>query len=63
MLDDIFLAANHHAVTAFETPHAAAGAYVHVVNLFRREIFCALNIVDIVGVSAVDEDVACFEVR
>jgi luciferase-like monooxygenase len=32
----------------------------HVVNLFVREVFCALNVIDVIGVPAVDEDVACF---
>src|SRR5215472_14596434 len=62
MLDDIILPADHHAVATFETPHAATGTHVHVVNLLGREVLCALYVVDVVGVSAVDEDVACLEV-
>ena len=60
MLNYIVLAADHHAVSTFETPHATTGAHVQVVNLFVREFFCAFNVIDVIGVPAVDEDVACF---
>ena len=63
MLDHLLLAANHHAVAALQAPHTAAGAHINVVNLSGREFLCAPNVVDVVGVSAVDEDVACFEMR
>src|SRR5579871_5541252 len=35
-LHDIFLAANHHAVAALQTPHTAAGADIDVMNSFGR---------------------------
>ena len=60
---DIVFAADHHAVAAFETPHAAAGADVDVVNLLRGEVFGAADVVDVVGVAAVDEDVARLQQR
>src|SRR5262249_49084804 len=63
MLDDILLAADHHAVATFQTPYASAGAHVHIVNLFGCEVLCALDVVNVVGVSAIDEGVAWFEVR
>ena len=63
MFNDLFLAANHHAVTALKTPHTAAGAYVNVVNLARRELFRPLDIVDVIGIPTVDENVAWFEMR
>src|SRR5208337_3837825 len=31
-LDDLVLPANHHAVTALQAPHSAAGAHVHIVD-------------------------------
>src|SRR5215467_5694049 len=54
MLDDILLAADHHAVATFETPHAAAGTHVHVVDLLGCEILRALYVIDVVRVSAVN---------
>src|SRR5262249_42824646 len=33
VFDDSFFAANHHAIAAFKTPDAAAGAYIDIVNL------------------------------
>ena len=38
VLDDLFLAADHHAVAALQTPHAAAGAYVNIVNLSAERV-------------------------
>ena len=63
MLDGAFGAADHHAVAALESPDAAAGAYIHVMNSFGSEFFGAADVVDVVGVAAVDEDVAGFEMR
>src|SRR5690348_3913615 len=57
MLYDVGFAADHLAVAAFEPPNAAAGAAVDVVNAFRAEFFCAANVVDVIGVAAVDDDV------
>ena len=34
LLHGFFRAANHHAVAAIESPDAAAGADIHVVNAF-----------------------------
>ena len=63
VLDCGFGAADHHAVAALESPDAAAGAYVDVVDTFGGEVFGAADVVDVVGVAAVDEDVAGFEMR
>ena len=63
VFDHVLLAADHHAVPAFEPPHAAAGADIDIVNLLRREFFRAADVVDVVGIAAVDEDVARFEMR
>src|ERR1700735_2414503 len=61
VLDDVLFAANHHAITAFEAPDAAAGAYVNVMNFLRRELFGAADVVDVIRIAAVDQNVAGFE--
>src|SRR5258708_3729137 len=63
MLHCARLAANHHAVASLQTPHTAAGAYVHVVNPFRRQFLRAANIIHIVGVAAINQDVSRFKMR
>ena len=62
-LDDRLLAADHQAVAAFESPDAAAGADVDVVDLLRGELGGAAKIVDVVRVAAVDEDIVRLEQR
>src|SRR5262249_30329752 len=54
-------AADHHAIAAFQAPDAAARPHIHVVDLLGREFFGAANVVHVVGVAAVDEDVAGLE--
>ena len=63
MLDGGIRAADHQAVATLESPDSAAGAYVDVVDAFGGEVFGAADVVDVVGVAAVDEDVAGFEMR
>ncbi len=58
MRDDVVFAANHLAVAAIESPNSAAGADIHVVNSFRLQFFGAANVVNVVGVAAVDQDIA-----
>src|SRR5258705_9916163 len=53
--------ADHLAVAAFEPPDAAAGADVNVVNAFGSEFLGAADVVDVVRVTAVDEDVVLAE--
>ena len=60
VLDHIRFAADHHAIAAFQAPDAAAGANVDVMDFPAREFLGAANVVDVVGVAAVDEDVAGF---
>jgi len=59
--DRLVRAADHHAVAALQAPHSTAGPHVDVLDLFRCEIPRAADIVHIVGVAAVDEDVARLE--
>src|SRR6476661_8546976 len=56
-LDDVRFAANHLAVATLEAPDAAAGADVAIMNALGRKLFGATDIVDVVGVSAVDHDI------
>ena len=56
-LDHVVFPANHHAVAAFQAPYTAAGSHVHVVDPLRRELLGAPDVVDVVGIAAVDEDV------
>src|SRR6516162_7965287 len=55
--------ADHHAVSALQTPDAAAGSDIHVVDPFRRELLGAADVVHVVRIAAVDEDVAALAVR
>jgi hypothetical protein len=63
VFDDVALAADHQAVAAFQSPHAAAGADVHVVDLFGAQLLGAADVIDVVGVAAVDDDVSGSQVR
>src|ERR1039457_3571959 len=45
-LDSLFRAANHHAVSAFESPDAAARAHVDVVDAFDGADFGAAYVID-----------------
>src|ERR1700688_3516314 len=59
-LYDVIFAANHLAIAALESPNSTARANVDVVNALCGELLGAANIVDVVGVAAVDQDVAGF---
>src|SRR5580692_5420871 len=58
---DVGFAADHLAVAAFEAPDAATGADVTIVNALRGKFFGAADVVDVIGVAAVDDDVAGLE--
>ena len=51
-------AADHHAIAAVESPDAAAGADVDVVNAFGLEFVGAAHVVFEIRVAAVDDGVA-----
>ena len=59
--DNVRFAANHLAVATLEAPDTAARAHVAIMNLLGRKLFGATDVVDVVGVSAVDHDVARFQ--
>src|SRR5262249_46405021 len=62
MTHDVRLAADHEAVAALETEHAAARAAVHVVEPAPGEPGRTVDVVTVVGVPAVHHDVAALEV-
>ncbi len=59
--DGVGLAADHHAVAAVEAEDAAGGADVDVDEALVAELGGAADVVLVVGVAAVDDDVAFFE--
>ena len=61
LVDDIFRAADHHAVAAFEPPDAAAGANVDMMDVALFKSFGAADIVFPECVAAVDNDIAGFQ--
>ena len=61
MLHHVGLAADHHAIAALQAPDAAAGADVDIVDALGRQLLGAADVVDVVGVAAVDQDVAALE--
>ena len=63
VVDDSLLAANHHAVAAVESPNAAARADIDIVDATRGDVLRATDVVDVIGIAAVDDGVAFFEKR
>ena len=55
---DVVLAADHQAEAPLEAEHAAAGADVDVVHALGRQRLGPVDVVAVVGVAAVDDDVA-----
>jgi hypothetical protein len=61
MLDYLFFSPDHLAIPALESPDTAARADIDVVQGLRGEVFRTPDVVDVVGVAAVDDDVASVE--
>ena len=59
MSDDLGLTADHHAEPAIEPEHTTARSNVDVVHTKLREPRRTLYVIAVVGVAAVDHDVAC----
>src|SRR5215212_3305170 len=57
MIDYLLLASDHLAVAALESPHTTARAGVNVMNTLCFQFLSTTNIVDVVGVTTVDDDV------
>src|ERR1700682_4431478 len=62
-LYNFIFSADHLAIAAFQAPNAAAGSHVNVVQAFGREFFCAANVVNVIGIAAVDHDIAGLKLR
>src|SRR5581483_8943603 len=62
-LDDGFGAANHQAIAAFQSPHPAAGARVHIMETPGGEFVGAPNVVNVIGVATVNDGVVFGEAR
>src|SRR5262249_56717279 len=62
MIDDLTFPADHLTVTTFESPHASARADIDVIEAPAFQLFCSPNVVYVVGVAAIDDDVARFHV-
>jgi hypothetical protein len=58
-----FRSPDHHAITALQAPDAATGSDIHIIDARGCERAGAQDVVDVIGVTAVYEDVAAFEVR
>src|SRR5882757_4288055 len=54
----LFVAANHQAVSLFQTPHAARCAAVHKMKTLVRQLGVAALRVLVVGVASIDEGVS-----
>ena len=61
MFHHVLLTADHHAVAALQSPHATAGAYVHVMDFLGSKVLRTADVVYVIRVAAVDENVAGFE--
>src|ERR1043166_2224662 len=56
--NDFSLAADHLAVTSLKPPNSSAGSYIHVMNAFTLKLSGASNVIDIIGITTVDNNVA-----
>src|SRR5882724_13719723 len=61
--NDICLATDHHAVATFKAPNAATRSDINVMNILRRELLGALDVVHVIRVPSVDDRIARFEKR
>src|SRR5271165_6572869 len=61
VLDDVVFPADHLAVAALEAPNATGGADVDIVDALAAEFLGAADVVDVVGIAAIDEDVSDIE--
>src|SRR4029077_6675077 len=61
MFDDVRFATDHLAVAALEPPDAAAGANVNVMQVLGGQFFRAADVINVVGIAAVNNYVACLK--
>jgi hypothetical protein len=62
-LDNVARAADHLAIAALQAPDASAGADVDILDSLRLELLGAADIVDVVGIAAIDQDIAPLQLR
>ena len=55
---NISFAPDHETVTALQSPNAAAGAGIEVIDFFRPQHCCAAHVVFVVGITAIYNNVA-----
>src|SRR6185436_18766678 len=60
--DSLGRTADHHAVTALQSPHASARADVQVMDLFGCKLLRSPNVIDVIGIAAVNQNVPGFEI-
>src|SRR5688572_12957393 len=58
--DRFGLSSNHHTIATLETPDAAARADINVMYLPGSQFPCAPNVVDVIGIAAIDKSVSGF---
>src|SRR5579885_667828 len=63
ILHRLLFPADHQAVAAFKSPDAAAGADIEIVNALRLQLGRAADIIDIVGIAAIDDDISLIDQR
>src|SRR5207302_3434882 len=61
MLDHLPRASDHLAITPFQAPDAAACAHIDIVDSALPELFGTPDIVNVVGISAIDQNVASLQ--
>ena len=61
MANGFFRPADHHAVAAFEAPHAAACSDIDIINFLLAQHASAAHIVFEVRVASIDDDVASLQ--
>src|SRR6202140_3780176 len=55
MAHHAFLAADHHAIAAVQSPNTAACSHIHIMNFLRRKFLRAPDVVHVTGIAAVNQ--------
>ena len=63
ILNHVPFAADHHTIAPFQPPYAATGSCIYIMNSFRAQRLRTSNVIDVVGISAINEDIVAFQVR
>src|SRR6185312_16301817 len=57
VIHSLLRAADHQAIAAFDTPHAAGRAAIDVANVLPGHFLGAADVVLVTGIAAIDDDV------